>query len=74
MALIVEKIAGVENIQCEEKDLEAYYEKISENVNQPVDAVKRYIQHKGNMEGVKEWIQYEKTLDFLISQAKVTAA
>jgi trigger factor len=74
MALIVEKIAGAENVRCEEKDLEDYYSKISENVNQPVDAVKRYIQQKGNLEGIKEWIQYEKTLDFLISVAKVTAA
>jgi trigger factor len=74
MAMIVEKIAEAEKIQCEEKDLEAYYGKISESVNQPVDAVKRYIQQKGNLEGVKEWIQYEKTLDFLITVAKVAAA
>jgi trigger factor len=74
MAMIVEKIAEAENIQCEEKDLDAYYGKISENVNQPVDTVKRYIQQKGNPESVKEWIQYEKALDFLISVAKVEAA
>jgi len=74
MALIVEKISAAENIKCEDKDVDAYYEKISANVNQPVDVVKRYMQQQGNMESVKEWIQYEKALDYLIAQAKIEAA
>jgi trigger factor len=74
MAMIIEKITEAERIRCEDEDLEAYYGKISESVNQTVDAVKRYIQQKGNLDGVKEWIQYEKALDFLISVAKVEAA
>ncbi len=74
MALIVEKIALLRSIKCEEKDLEAYFDKVSRNVNQPVDVVKRYLQQQGNTESIKEWIQYEKTLDFLIAQAKIEAA
>jgi trigger factor len=74
MALIVEKISAAENIQCEEKDMEAYYDKVSKNVNQPADMVKRYLQQQGNTESVKEWIQYEKALDYLIAQAKIEAA
>ena len=74
MAMIVEKIAATENILCEDKDMEAYFDKVSKNVNQPVDVVKRYLQQQGNTESVKEWIQYEKALDYLISQAKIEAA
>jgi trigger factor len=74
MALIVEKITAAENIRCDEKDVEAYYVKVAQSSNQPVEAVKRYIQQQGNMEGVKEWIQYEKTLDFLIAQSKIAVA
>ncbi len=74
MAMIVEKIATAENIRCEEKDMEAYFEKVSKNINQPVDAVKRYLQQQGNVESIKEWIQYEKSLDYLIEQAKIETA
>lgn len=74
MALIVEKITVAENIRCDEKDVEAYYVKVAQTSNQPIEAVKRYVQQQGNMEGVKEWIQYEKTLDFLIAQSKIAAA
>jgi trigger factor len=74
MALIAEKIATAENIKCDDKDFDAYAQKISQNVHQPVDAVKRYLAQQGNLESIKEWIQYEKTLDFLIDQAKIEAA
>lgn len=74
MAMVVEKIAAGEGIKCEEKDVDAYVEKVAQNVNQPAEAVKRYLLQKGNMESIKEWITYEKTLDFLIAQAKIEAA
>lgn len=74
MALLVEKISESENIRCEEKDFEAYLEKISAGSNQPPDAVKRYLQQQNRLESVKEWIQYEKTLDFLIASAQIEAA
>jgi trigger factor len=74
MALVVEKIGDAEKIRCEDKDLEAYYEKIARNAGQSVDAVKGYVKKQGDAESVREWIQYEKVLDFLIAQAKVEAA
>lgn len=74
LALIVEKISTGEGIKTEEKDVEAYIQKVSGNVNQPADVVKRYLQQQGNLESIKEWIQYEKTLDFLIAQAKIETA
>jgi trigger factor len=70
MALIVEKISEKENIHCEPKDFEAYVERVSKNVNQPPDTVRRYIQQQGNQESIQDWIGYEKTLDFLIAEAK----
>lgn len=74
MALLVEKIAEAEKIRCEEKDFEAYIDRLSKNANQPPDAVKQYIQKQGNVDSVRDWIRYEKTLDYLISVSKVDAA
>lgn len=74
MALIVEKISGAENIHADDKDLEAYYAKVAQSSNQPVDVVKRYLKQQGEPEAIKEWIQYEKALDYLIAQAKIEAA
>lgn len=73
MALIVEKITAAENIESQEADLDAYYAKIAQGANQPADVVKRYLQQQGNIEGIKDWIRYEKTLDFLIAQSKITS-
>jgi trigger factor len=74
MALIIEKITETEKIICEGKDLEAYYARVAQSSNQPIDVVKRYLKQQGNVESIKEWIQYEKTLDYLISQSKIEAA
>ncbi|HVZ81252.1 MAG TPA: trigger factor [bacterium] len=74
MALIVERITAAEKIEAQEADLDAYYAKIAQGANQPADVVKRYLQQQGNIEGIKDWIRYEKTLDFLIAQSKITNA
>jgi trigger factor len=74
MALIVEKITEAEKIESQEADLDAYYAKIAQGANQPAEMVKRYLQQQGNIEGIKDWIRYEKTLDFLIAQSKITSA
>jgi trigger factor len=71
LALIVEKISAGEKIKTEEGDIDAYFEKISGNIGQPADVVKRYVQQQGNLDSIKDWIQYEKTLDFLIAQSKI---
>ncbi len=71
MALIVERIAEAEKIRCEERDFEAYLDRVSKGLNQPVEAVRGYIHQKGNKEGVQEMIQYEKTLDFLVAASKI---
>jgi len=71
LALIVEKISATEKVKTEEVDIDAYIQKVSGNVNQPIDVVRRYVQQQGNMDSIKDWIQYEKTLDFLIAQSKI---
>lgn len=71
LALIVEKISVTEKVKTEEVDIDAYIQKVSGNVNQPIDVVRRYVQQQGNMDSIKDWIQYEKTLDFLIAQSKI---
>jgi trigger factor len=71
MALIVEKITVGEGIKAIDKDVDAYIEKTAGNINQPPDVLRRYLLQQGNLDGIKDWIQYEKTLDFLIAEAKI---
>src|ERR1700679_2463122 len=39
LALIVEKISATEKVKTEEADIDAYIQKVSGNVNQPIDVV-----------------------------------
>ena len=71
LALIIEKISAAEKVKTDETDMNAYIQKVSGNVGQPIDVVSRYIQQQGNVDSIKDWIQYEKTLDFLIAQSKI---
>jgi len=70
MALIVEKISEKENIQSDAKDFDAYVEKVAKSVHQAPDVVRRYIQQQDSQESIQDFIRYEKTMDFLIAQAK----
>ncbi len=74
MALLVEKISDAEKIVCESKDYDAYLVRIAAGSQQTPESVKQYLQQQNRVESVKEWIQYEKTLDFLISSATIEAA
>ncbi len=74
MALLVEKISEKEKIQCEPKDFDAYLVRIAQNSQQTPEAVKKYLAEQNRVESVKEWIQYEKTLDFLIASSQIDAA
>jgi len=71
LALIVERISSAEKVKTDEADMDAYMHKVAGNVNQPVDVVRRYVQQQGNLDSIKDWIQYEKTLDFLIANSKI---
>ncbi len=71
MAFIIEKISEAEKIICEEKDFHNYVETLAHNAHQSPQAMEAYIQKNSAQAKIQEWIQYEKTLDFLISVADI---
>jgi trigger factor len=70
--LILEKIAEIEKISVSDADLEEKFEKLAAQLKQRPETVKNYYQKKDLGEGMRAQILEEKTLDFLMSQAKIT--
>ena len=68
---ILEKVAETENITSSEADLQQRLEQLAAQMNQRVEAVKSQLQKKDRLEDLRAVIQEEKTLDFLLSQAKI---
>jgi len=72
-SLLLEKIAEMEKISVNEAELGGRLVKMSVQLNQRVEAVKSYYQKEGLLEDLRAQILEEKTLDFLLSQSKISA-
>lgn len=59
------------NIDVINEDIEARISAIAKQTNQPVDKVKAHFAKENVTEKLKSQILYEKTLDFIVSKAKV---
>jgi trigger factor len=70
-SLVLEKIAEIEKLSISEAEVEASLEKTAAQLNQRVDTVKNYYQKQGLLEDLRAQILEEKTLDFLLSKAKI---
>jgi trigger factor len=70
-SLILEKIAEVEKLSVSEAEIEEKFEKLAAQTNQRVEAVKNFYQKKDLGEDLRAQMLEEKTLDFLLSQAKI---
>jgi trigger factor len=70
-SLILEKIAEVEKLSVSEAEIEEKFEKLAAQTNQRVEAVKNFYQKKDLGEDLRAQMLEEKTLDFLMSQAKI---
>ena len=71
-SLILEKIAEMEKLSVSEAELAGRLEKMAAQLNQRVEALKSYYQKEGLLENLRAQILEEKTLDFLLSQSKVS--
>jgi trigger factor len=69
--LILEKVADMEAITVSEADLQQRLEQLAAQMNQRVEAVKSQMQKKDRLEDLRAAIREEKTLDFLLGQAKI---
>ncbi len=70
--LILEKIAEREKITVSEEELGQRLEKMARELNQRPEALRSYYEREGRMEDLKAQFRDEKTLDFLLNQAKIT--
>jgi FKBP-type peptidyl-prolyl cis-trans isomerase (trigger factor) len=74
MSMIIERIGETEGVRCEAVDFERHIEKLSKALQQPVEAMKKYLDQRGQRAEVEDHVIYEKTLDLLIEKASVEAA
>lgn len=70
-SLILEKVAEKEKISVSDAELEKKLEQLAGQLNQRVEAVKNYYQKKDRLEDLRAILLEEKTLDFLLSKAKI---
>ena len=52
--------------------MDNWLKSLAESYNQPLDNVKKYYEEKNLIDGLKEQLREEKTLEFLFSEASVT--
>lgn len=69
--LVIDAIAEAEKIGVSDEDVEERFKLISQQANQPIPKVKQMYESQNLIEGLKVQIQHEKTIDFIIDQAKI---
>jgi trigger factor len=70
--VVLDGVARQEKIEVSDEDLEAKIQEMAEQRGQPVEAIKGYIEQEGAASVLTARIQEEKTLDWLLDNAKVT--
>ena len=69
---VLDGVARQENIEVTEADVDAKIQEMAEQRGQPVEAIRGYIEQENASEMLKGRIQEEKTLDWLLDNAKIT--
>ncbi len=74
LSFILEEIAQRENIQVNEEDLDKRIEAISQRSGKNKDEVKQYLDRENFIPGLKAELRDKKTMEFLLSEAKISEA
>ena len=69
---VLDGVARQEGVEVSDADLDAKIQEMADERGQPVEAIRGYIQQEGASNVLKARIQEEKTLDWLLENAKVT--
>jgi trigger factor len=69
---ILDEIASVEKIVVEDEEIEEWLKGLAASYSQKYEDVKKYYEEHNLMDGLKEQLREEKTLDFLVEEASVT--
>jgi trigger factor len=70
--LILEKIGELEKISISEDELGKRLERIAQELNQRPEALRSFYQKEDRLDDLRAQMREEKTLEFLLSQAKIT--
>jgi trigger factor len=70
--LILEKIGELEKISISEDELGQRLEKMAQSLNQRPEALRSFYQREDRLEDLRTQMREEKTLEFLLSRAKIT--
>ena len=74
MSMIVDRIGEAEKIACTDEDFDQHLDRLSKALQQPKDAVRRFLDQRDQKHEIEDRIQYEKTLDFILGQSKIETA
>ena len=69
--LALENIAKLENIEVSEEELNEEIEKMAKYYNQEINVLKSFLASQDNLQGLRQGIQLDKTVDFLVNEAKI---
>ena len=69
---ILDEIAGKENIETSDSEVDEWLKTLSANYNQSLEDVKQYYEKHDLLGGLKEQLREEKTLDFILSEAVIS--
>lgn len=72
MGLVLNAVAKAENVSVTDEDLEAEYQKLADSYKMELDKVKELM--AGNKESLENDLRLQKTVNFLVAQAKVKKA
>ncbi len=71
IAFLLDEIADKENLQVVDEDLKKHYERVANEVHQPIDAVEKYYaEHEEALETLRDQIRSEKAIELIKQNAK----
>lgn len=68
---ILDAIAVAEKLEVTDAEVDDRIKTIAENYNQPFEKIKEHYAEHGDIESLKLQLLHEKTLDFVVSKAKI---
>ncbi|MFS8512939.1 MAG: trigger factor, partial [Planifilum fulgidum] len=71
--LVLEAIAKEESLEVTDEEIDEELEKLAEQLNRPKDEVRRLLEERDGLEGIKNQLLTRKAVDLLVSNSKNAA-
>ena len=70
--LVLDAIIAKEGIAATDEEIEERIKKFAESYNQDVQVIKDYFAAQGQLDVIRQEIQFRKAIDFLVAEAQIT--